>query len=108
MHKYWGKKPSSNLGVLIKKYSDEGDTVLDPFSGYGVFSCEAFLLNRNVITNDLNPIANFLNVQLLEMNVDLKLLEKQWLQIANKFEPFVNKWFAWKIKEKSLKSLYKC
>ena len=59
MHKYWGKKPSNNLKALIEKYSREGDTILDPFSGYGVFCCEAYLLNRNVISNDLNPIANF-------------------------------------------------
>ncbi len=35
MHKYWGKKPSNDLKSLIEKYSEEGDTVLDPFSGYG-------------------------------------------------------------------------
>lgn len=97
MHKYWGKKPSSDLSALIIKYSNEGDTVLDPFSGYGVFCCEAFLLNRNVIANDLNPVANFLNIQLLEKDVDLKLLEKQWVEISNEFEPFVNKWFEWEV-----------
>lgn len=78
MHKYWGKKPSNNLKSLIEQYSEQGDTVLDPFSGYGVFCCEAFILNRNIISNDLNPIANFLNQQLLEKDVNLTLLEKQW------------------------------
>ncbi|TXK93978.1 hypothetical protein BMR08_16410 [Methylococcaceae bacterium CS2] len=105
MHKYWGKKPSSDLGALIRKYSDEGDTVLDPFSGYGVFCCEAFLLNRNVISNDLNPIANFLNIQLLEKDVDLELLKKQWTEISNQFEPFVNKWFQWDINNKTVQLL---
>ncbi len=100
MHKYWGKKPSSDLGVLIRKYSREGDTVLDPFSGYGVFCCEAFLLNRNVISNDLNPVANFLNNQLLEKEVDLSLLKKQWQSILAEFKPFVDKWFEWKIDDK--------
>ena len=95
MHKYWGKKPSSNLSVLIEKYSNVGDTVLDPFSGYGVFCCEAFLLNRNVISNDLNPIANFLNAQLLERDVDLELLKKQWGKILIEFKPFIEQWFEW-------------
>jgi len=95
MHKYWGKKPSSNLSVLIEKYSNIGDTVLDPFSGYGVFCCEAFLLNRNVISNDLNPIANFLNAQLLERDVDLELLKKQWDKILIEFKPFIEQWFEW-------------
>lgn len=97
MHKYWGKKPSSDLGVLIRKYSTEGDTVLDPFSGYGVFCCEAFLLNRNIISNDLNPIANFLNNQLLEKDVDLELLKQQWNKIRVEFKLFVEKWFEWKV-----------
>lgn len=100
MHKYWGKKPSSDLSVVIQKYSREGDTVLNPFSGYGVFCCEAFLLNRNVISNDLNPVANFLNDQLLEKDVDLDLLKKQWEKILVEFKPFVEKWFEWKVDNK--------
>ncbi|QNN43108.1 DNA methyltransferase [Pedobacter roseus] len=93
MHKYWGKKPSSNLKVLIEKFSAEGDSVLDPFSGYGVFSCEAFLLNRNVISNDLNPIANFINRQLLNRDIDLKKLKKEWDIIKEELIPFVNNWY---------------
>lgn len=71
MHKYWGKKPANNLNQLINQYSNEGDTVLDPFAGYGVFCCEALLLNRNVISNDLNPIAVFINNQLLSCDINL-------------------------------------
>ncbi len=97
MHKYWGKKPSNDLKNLIDKYTNQGDTVLDPFSGYGVFGCEAFIMNRNVILNDLNPIANFLNTQLLQKNIDLKLIERQWEKIKGEFEPFVEKWYEWKI-----------
>jgi DNA modification methylase len=96
MHKYWGKKPSGDLRALIEKYSQEGDTLLDPFSGYGVFCCEAFLLNRNVIANDLNPIAHFLNLQLVEEEIDVQSLQKQWRKIKAEFEPFVNQWYAWK------------
>ncbi len=96
MHKYWGKKPSSNLKGLIEKFSEEGDTVLDPFSGYGVFACEAYLLNRNVISNDLNPIANFINQQLLEKDIDLDKLQVQWAKIKKEFIPFVNKWYSWR------------
>jgi len=94
MHKYWGKKPSSNLKALIEKYSEEGDTILDPFSGYGVFCCEAYLLNRNVISNDLNPIANFINNQLLTKEVDLKKIISEWKLIKKEFEPFVSQWFS--------------
>lgn len=95
MHKYWGKKPSNDLKGLIEKYSKEGDTVLDPFSGYGVFCSEAYILNRNVISNDLNPVANFINVQLLEKNIDLELLKKQWELIKSEFEPYNSEWYKW-------------
>ena len=95
MHKYWGKKPSNDLKELIEEFSNEGDTVLDPFSGYGVFCCEALILNRNVIANDLNPIANFLNKQLLNKEIDLDLVQKQWKKIKKEFEPYISKWFEW-------------
>ena len=102
MHKYWGKKPSNDLKELIDKYSNQGDTVLDPFAGYGVFGCEAFIMNRNVILNDLNPIANFLNNQLLQKDIDLQLIEKQWEKIKAEFEPFVIKWYEWNIDGKTV------
>jgi len=95
MHKYWGKKPSNDLKELIEEFSNEGDTVLDPFAGYGVFCCEALILNRNVISNDLNPIANFINKQLLNKNIDLDLVKKQWKQIKEEFEPYNHQWFKW-------------
>lgn len=93
MHKYWGKKPSSDLYQLIEKYSSEGDTVLDPFSGYGVFCCEAFILKRNVISNDLNPSANFITNQLLEREIDLNKIKHEWKIIKEEFVPFVNSWY---------------
>ncbi len=97
MHKYWGKKPSNDLKELIDRYSNQGDTVLDPFAGYGVFGCEAFIMNRNVILNDLNPVANFLNNQLLQKDIDLQLIHKQWKKIKTEFEPFVAKWYEWNV-----------
>lgn len=42
---------------IIKQYSKEGDTILDPFVGSGTTLTEASLLNRNGIGIDLNPVA---------------------------------------------------
>ena len=95
MHKYWGKKPSSNLGALVREYSNEGDTVLDPFSGYGVFCCEAYILGRNVISNDLNPAANFINTQLFDKDVDLEKVQQYWIKIKMELTVFIENWFEW-------------
>lgn len=97
MHKYWGKKPSSHLGDLLREYSKEGDSVLDPFSGYGVFCCEAYILNRNVISNDLNPISNFINQVLFERDIDLKKVQSVWKIIKKKFAPFNDRWFEFEV-----------
>lgn len=99
MHKYWGKKPSKDLKALIEKYTKEGDTILDPFSGYGVFCCEAFILNRNVISNDLNPMANFINKQLLNKNINIKKLEGEWINIRNQISEYINLWYNFKAED---------
>lgn len=102
MHKYWGKKPANDLSGLIEKYSKKGDTLLDPFSGYGVFCCEAYLLGRNVISNDLNPTANFITNQLLNKQIDLNKLQIQWKKIRADFEPFIKEWYHYTFEGESV------
>lgn len=94
MHKYWGKKPSDGILNYILKYSEEGQTILDPFSGYGVIVCEAFLNNRNVISNDLNPISNFINKNLFEKDFNEKEILSIWDVIRKKFVDFNHKYFS--------------
>ena len=60
VHPYFTRRPANVVRDYIKRYSEEGDTVLDPFGGTGVTAIEAFLLGRNAIQNDLNPFANFI------------------------------------------------
>jgi DNA modification methylase len=93
MHKYWGKKPSKDLKELIEKYSSIGDIVLDPFAGYGVFVCESFLSNRNAIGNDLNPVSNFIQKQLLAENINLKIFEKNISDILEDLKPISDYWY---------------
>lgn len=97
MHKYWGKKPHQQLKELIDKYSNQGDVVLEPFAGYGVFSCEAYLNGRNVILNDLNPISNFINQALFLDDIDFNKLNREWNVIKEKFQNFNNQWFSFQI-----------
>jgi hypothetical protein len=55
-----GKLKSSIACDLVKQFSDKGQTVYDPFSGSTSIGLEAWILGRNVITNDLSPYASLL------------------------------------------------
>lgn len=79
MHKYWGKKPSKELHEMIEKYTKENDLILDPFSGFGGIGIESMLLNRNIILNDLNPMANFISKNILECDINIRKLKKCYL-----------------------------
>lgn len=45
---------------FIERYTKSGDTVYDPFAGRGTTALEAALLNRRVISNDINPLSRML------------------------------------------------
>ena len=94
MHKYWGKKPSKDLLELIETYSKKGDVVLDPFAGYGVFVCEAYLNGRNAIGNDLNPSSTFIQEQLLNSDVELDHFEAEIARILKDNEKEQAHWFT--------------
>ncbi|OIO25768.1 hypothetical protein AUJ14_03550 [Candidatus Micrarchaeota archaeon CG1_02_55_22] len=54
--------PPSIPNHFIQKYTDEGDVVLDPFSGRGTTPLEACTSNRIGIGNDRNPLAYVLTL----------------------------------------------
>lgn len=57
MHKYWARKPHNILHHYIRTYFREGNLVVDPFCGSGVFLAETKKNNINAIGFDINPIA---------------------------------------------------
>ncbi|MEM6268894.1 MAG: hypothetical protein AAF998_05620 [Bacteroidota bacterium] len=97
MHKYWGKKPAKDLAALIARYSDVNEVVMDPFSGYGVFCCEAYLMNRNVISNDLNPVSIFIQRQLLESEISIDKFRFEWKAIESELFPFIDDWYGFEV-----------
>ena len=99
MHKYWGKKPASGISPLIDRYTKPGDTIIDPFSGYGVFCCEAYLKNRNVIVNDLNPIANFIAHNLFSKDINISIVKELWVNIKSEFSSYIDQWYSITIDE---------
>lgn len=54
---YMAMFPPSIPNYFISRYSKEGDTVLDPFSGRGTAPLEACCLGRIGVGNDRNPLA---------------------------------------------------
>ena len=63
---YVGKLKSGMVNVLIRLYSEPGDTILDPFSGSGVVPFQAVLMQRRALANDLSLYAYVLTRGKLE------------------------------------------
>ena len=99
MHKYWGKKPSEELKKIILAYSREGDTILDPFAGFGGFGIEGVLQNRKVIINDLNPTAVFIANNILNDKIDLKKFVLLFEKIKKEYEQCRIYWYTYNNKE---------
>jgi hypothetical protein len=57
MCSYLGTFPGALARSLLSMLSDEGDVILDPFSGRGTTLLEARLTGRVPLASDLNPIA---------------------------------------------------
>ena len=88
---YIGKMKSVMATNLITTFSKKGETVYDPYSGSGTVGLESWILNRQVIANDLNPYASLLTkgklYPLLTENSSLSWIE----EIGKEIEVNVNK-----------------
>ena len=60
VHPYFTRRPYNVVREYILHFSEEGDSIVDPFGGSGVTAIEAFLENRIAVHNDINPLANFI------------------------------------------------
>ncbi|OSP10390.1 hypothetical protein B9H04_02915 [Halorubrum ezzemoulense DSM 17463] len=74
MVRFWGRKPQNLVTSYIEQFTDEGETVLDPFSGSGVTALEALRADRRGIYNDLNPLFRHI-ARTTAAHVDLDELE---------------------------------
>lgn len=61
LHKYPAKFFPELPRWLIKRYSSEGDKVLDPFSGSGTTNVEALLNRRHSVGIDVDPFSRYLS-----------------------------------------------
>jgi hypothetical protein len=82
VHKYWGKKPSNVVAHYINYFTEEGDKVLDLFSGFGVTVIESVINNRIAIGVDINPISKYICKSLIE-KVNLDILDDTYNEIKD-------------------------
>ena len=82
MHPYFTKQASNVVREYIKKFSSEGEVILDPFVGTGVTAIESLTLRRKTVAIDLSPLACFITrescispVKLDEFETEFRKLE---------------------------------
>lgn len=63
-HPYFTRRAWNVVQEYIRRFSQPGDMILDPFGGSGVTAVEALVLRRQAIHCDINPLANFICSQI--------------------------------------------
>ena len=77
LHKYPAKFFPELPRWLIKRYSQENDMILDPFSGSGTTNVEARLLRRNSVGIDVDPFSRFISTVKVRPLAEKELIETQ-------------------------------
>lgn len=95
-HSYHTKVPHTAIMKYINHYTDEGDIVLDGFSGSGMTGIAAQLTKRNAILSDISPIASFISNNY--NNIEADKLEKE----AEKIFDLINSEYDWLYKTKHI------
>ena len=77
LHKYPAKFFPELPRWLIKRYSQENDMILDPFSGSGTTNVEALLLKRHSVGIDIDPFSRFISTVKVTPLAEKELIEAQ-------------------------------
>ncbi|MEW5814488.1 MAG: DNA methyltransferase, partial [Spirochaetota bacterium] len=91
LHKYPAKFFPELPRWLIKRYSSEGDIVLDPFAGSGTTNVEALLTRRHSVAVDVDPFSRYLTkvkvtpLDPLDLEESSKILLKKILHFRPQF-----------------------
>ncbi|AHK22645.1 putative methyltransferase [Candidatus Hepatoplasma crinochetorum Av] len=86
---YLAMFPHNIPNEYIKKYTNKGDTVYDPFSGRGTTILESLLLERKAIGNDLAPLAYVLTKS-KTINYSLDKIIKRVNKLKNEYIKWSN------------------
>jgi DNA modification methylase len=86
-HKYPAKFFPELPRWAIKRYSSEGETVLDPMAGSGTVNVEALLANRRSIAVDVDPFARLLT-RVKTTPLDLSTLDRAVATVLAELDAF--------------------
>lgn len=75
LHKYPAKFFPELPRWLIKRYSQENDMILGPFSGSGTTNVEALLLKRHSVGIDVDPFSRFISTVKVTPLAEKELIE---------------------------------
>ncbi len=92
-HPYFTKQAHNVVAEYIEHYSNEGDTILDPFGGTGVTAIEALRLKRKVVIVDINPLACFLIKQTVEQT-DLIAFKRIFYELKETAKNVINGYYS--------------
>lgn len=83
-HPYFAAFPPELVSRLLKQYSKENDTFLDPFMGGGTSIVEGFMLKRKTIGIDISPLSKFISeVKTRPINIDDNKINSILSNISN-------------------------
>ncbi|MDE0092142.1 MAG: DNA methyltransferase [Oligoflexia bacterium] len=86
-HRYPAKFIPQVVSRLIKKYSKEGDWVVDPFGGCGTTLIESKVMRRHSIGVDINPVA-VLITKAKKTAIQPEILNEEFLKLKEKISSF--------------------
>ncbi|RLC34729.1 hypothetical protein DRH14_02330 [Candidatus Shapirobacteria bacterium] len=86
-HRYPAKFIPQIVSRLIKKYTQKGDLVVDPFGGCGTTIVEAKTAGRKSLAVDINPVA-VLITKAKKTAIKPDQLERHFLQLKQKIENY--------------------
>ncbi|MFH1946579.1 MAG: DNA methyltransferase [Candidatus Magasanikbacteria bacterium] len=86
-HRYPAKFIPQVVSTLIKKHTNEGDLVVDPFGGCGTTIVEAKVMDRPSIAVDINPVA-VLITKAKKTPIEPSELEKHFSMLKKKIDSF--------------------
>lgn len=92
--RYFGKFPSTIAAHLIREYTKENDTVMDPMGGSGTTALECLLSNRNCNSYDVNPLSILL-ARVKTTKIKKDILEKTLHRICKNYKPMKRTEYEW-------------